>query len=95
MKLIKVLEKAKRIIAKKKVIKKGKKTEAAVWKFPKEIDFRYIELGSKKKFRHGSKEYNLLNDMKEADWEEYVNALAASGVTVEYDNVTDTFKVQA
>ena len=59
--------------------------------FPKAIDFRYIQ--GKASYKQGTEEYRLLDAMNEALWKKYLNVMAGSGTTVEYDSVKDVFNV--
>jgi len=60
--------------------------------FPKAIDFRYIQ--GKASYKQGTEEYRLLDGMNEELWDKYLNVMAGSGTTVEYDSVNDVFNVE-
>ena len=60
--------------------------------FPKAIDFRYIQ--GKASYKQGTEEYRLLDAMNEELWDKYLNVMAGSGTTVEYDSVKDVFNVE-
>jgi len=65
-------------------------TEALDPRIPDQaIDFRYIS--GTKTFKNGTKEYNLLNALEDKAWEDYLDVMAGSGTTVEYDLVRDVF----
>jgi hypothetical protein len=45
------------------------------------------------KFGSGTKEYEVLNNMNETQWQEYLDKMSSSGITVEYDSVEDEYHV--
>lgn len=61
-------------------------------KYPSEIDFSFYE-GPDLRFNSTTSEYELLNDLEEDAWVEYLDEMGRYGVTVEYDTIEDEFVV--
>lgn len=60
---------------------------------PEKIDFSYSS-DIDEVFGPETEEYKLLEGLGEGDWENYLDGMAAGGITVEYDSVDDQFIVQ-
>jgi len=44
-------------------------------------------------YRRGTKEYKALDKMSEKEWQDYLDEMARYGLSIEYNNVTDSFIV--
>jgi hypothetical protein len=74
-------------------LKEGMKKESE-FKWDERIDYRYFDEEKPWYIPKREIEYGLLNELEEDDWVEYLDVMAGSGVTVEYDSVDDHFVVK-
>ena len=72
--------------------KEGSK-KVGEFRWNEEIDYRYYDEPEPRYITSGTAEYALLDNLEEDNWVEYLDVMAGSGVTVEYDTVEDYFVV--
>lgn len=58
------------------------------------IDFSDIDIEGEYIFGADTEEYEIMEDLNEREWEEYINDMAAKGITVEYNSVEDWYEVK-
>lgn len=65
--------------------------EVGDFPFNKLVDFRYFD--ENQTFGTETEEYRILDTMEQEEWLNYLDLMADSGITVEYDLVEDEYKV--
>ena len=58
------------------------------------INFGYLDPGTELVYDPDTEEYQLLSELDEEQWTDYLDDMAGYHVTVEYDHIDDVFRVR-